>query len=191
MSLALSNTKSENNISFNSKSLVNLDNQQISAGGSYTLEEVTVGFKCDYLKLLVNISTSDTELTTDDYKTVTAVYKIKYIDDEETNTTKEITECFSPKYQHEVNNKDTYVIIELPAKKIVNINVTIYSNEETDNVTVEKLRLFYSRLMDEEETKETTKETIKESGFIIPILDEIPDASSVPNGYVFILRSLL
>ena len=187
MSLALSNTKSEKDISFNKKSLVNLDNKQVSAGKSYTLEEVTVGFKCDYLKLLVNISTSDTELTTDDYKTVTAVYKIKYIDDEETNITKEITECFSPKYKHEVNNKNTYVIIEVPAKKIVNINITVYNNETTETVTIDKLRLFYSKLMDEE----GTKETIKESGFIVPILDELPDPSSVQNGYVFILRSLL
>lgn len=187
MSMALSNTKSENDISFNSNSLVSLDGQQISAGGSYTLEEVAVGFKCDYLKLFVNISTSDTELTTDDYKTVTAVYKIKYIDDEEKNTTKTNTECFSPKFQHEVNNKDTYVIIEVPAKKIVSISIIVYNNETTETVTIDKLRLFYSRLMDEEETKEV----IKESGFIIPILDEAPDPSSVPNGYVFILRGLV
>ena len=89
MSLALSNKKSENNISFNNRSLTSVDNQTIIAGGQYSVPEIEVGYKCDYLKLLVNISTSDTELTTDDYKTVTAVYKIKYIDDEETNTTKE------------------------------------------------------------------------------------------------------
>lgn len=29
------------------------------------------------------------------------------------------------------------------------------------------------------------------SNFIIPILDELPDASSVPNGYVCILRSMI
>ena len=60
-----------------------------------------------------------------------------------------------------------------------------FSSTATETITITKLRLFYSRLMDEEETKET----IKESGFIIPILDELPDASSVPNGYVCILRS--
>lgn len=187
MSLSLSNTKSENDISFNSASLVSLDNQQISAGESYTLPEVAVGFKCDYLKLLANVSVGDTELTTDDYKTVTVVYRIEYLDDEEEGTTKVKTDCFYPKFQHEVNNKNTYTIIEVPAKKIVSINVKVYSNEETDTVKVEKLRLFYSRLMDEE----GTKEVIQESGFIIPILDELPDANVVPNGYVCILRSLL
>lgn len=191
MSLALSNTKSEKDISFNKKSLVSLDNKQVSSGKSYTLGEVKVGFKCNYLKMVVNISTSNTELTTDDYKTVTAVYKIKYIDDEEDNTTKEITECFSPKYQHEVKNKNTYVIIEVPAKKIVNINITVYNNETKETITINKLRLFYSRLMDEEETKKAAKEEVDNSSFIIPILDSLPDPSSVQNGYVFILRSLL
>lgn len=187
MSLSLSNTKSENDISFNSASLVSLDNQQISAGGSYTLPEVSVGFKCDYLKILANISVGDTELTTDDYKTVTVVYRIEYLDDEETGETKVKTDCFYPKFQHEVNNKNTYTIIEVPAKKIVNINVKVYSNEEAEVVTVERLRLFYSRLMDEE----GTKEVIQESGFIIPILDELPDASAVTNGYVCIVRSMI
>lgn len=191
MSMALSNKKSENNISFNSKSLVSLDSQQISSGGSYTLEEMTVGFKCNYLKLLVNVSTSDTELTTSEFKSVTAVYKIEYIEDEEKNIKNIRTVCFTPKFQHEVGNKDTYTIIELPAKKITKINMTVYNNESTDNIVIDKLRLFYSRLMDEEGTQETTKETIKDSGFIIPILDTLPDPASVQNGYVFILRSLL
>ncbi len=169
MSLSLSNTKSENDISFNSTSLVSLDGQQIAAGENYELPEVEVGFKCDYLKLLANISVGDTELTTDEYKTVTIVCKIEYMEDEETLTTKPKTICFSPKYQHEVNNKDTYIIFELPAKKIVSINMTVYSNEETEVVTVDKLRLFYSRLMDEE----TIKEMIQTGGGDVPVVNDL------------------
>ena len=40
MSLALSNTKSEKDISFNKKSLVSLDNKQVSSGKSYTPEAI-------------------------------------------------------------------------------------------------------------------------------------------------------
>lgn len=44
--------------------------------------------------------------------------------------------------------------------------------------------------------KETTiaeevKEVIQQSGFIIPIVDELPDPTQVENGYVCILRTLL
>ena len=153
MSLALSNKKSESNISFNSKSLVSLDSQTVVAGGQYSVPEIEVGFKCDYIKLLVNVSTSDTDLTTDEFKSVTAVYKIEYIEDEEKNISNIRTVCFTPKFQHEVDNKDTYTIIELPAKKITKINMTVYNNEETD-ISIDVARIYYSRLLDEETVKE-------------------------------------
>lgn len=153
MSMALSNKKSENNISFNSKSLASLDNQTVVAGGQYSVPEIEVGFKCDYIKLLVNVSTSDTELTTSEFKSVTAVYKIEYIEDEEKNIKNIRTVCFTPKFQHEVGNKDTYTIIELPAKKITKINMTVYNNESTD-INIDIARIYYSRLMDEETVKE-------------------------------------
>ena len=153
MSMALSNKKSESNISFNSKSLVNLDSQTVVAGGRYDVPEIEVGYKCDYIKLLVNVSTSDTDLTTDEFKSVTAVYKIEYIEDEEKNISNIRTVCFTPKFQHEVDNKDTYTIIELPAKKITKINMTVYNNEETD-ISIDVARIYYSRLMDEETVKE-------------------------------------
>ena len=153
MSLALSNKKSENNISFNNRSLTSVDNQTVIAGGQYSVPEIEVGFKCDYLKLLVNISTSDTELTTSEFKSVTAVYKIEYIEDEEKNINNIRTVCFTPKFQHEVDNNDTYTIIELPAKKITKINMTVYNNESTD-ISIDMARIYYSRLMDEETVKE-------------------------------------
>lgn len=153
MSLALSNKKSENNISFNNKSLASLDNQTVVAGGQYSVPEIEVGYKCDYIKLLVNVSTNDTELTTSEFKSVTAVYKIEYIEDEEKNINNIRTVCFTPKFQHEVGNKNTYTIIELPAKKITKINMTVYNNESTD-INIDIARIYYSRLMDEEAVKE-------------------------------------
>lgn len=153
MSMALSDKKSESNISFNSNSLVNVDNQTVATGGQYSVPEIEIGYKCDYIKLLVNISISDTELTTSEFKSVTAVYKIEYIEDEEKNIKNIRTVCFTPKFQHEVGNKDTYTIIELPAKKITKINMTVYNNESTD-ISIDMARIYYSRLMDEEAVKE-------------------------------------
>lgn len=153
MSMALSDKKSESNISFNSNSLVSVDNQTVATGGQYSVPEIEIGYKCDYIKLLVNISISDTELTTSEFKSVTAVYKIEYIEDEEKNIKNIRTVCFTPKFQHEVGNKDTYTIIELPAKKITKINMTVYNNESID-INIDMARIYYSRLMDEEAVKE-------------------------------------
>ena len=52
--MALSDKKSESNISFNSNSLVSVDNQTVATGGQYSVPEIEIGYKCDYIKLLVN-----------------------------------------------------------------------------------------------------------------------------------------
>lgn len=149
MAMSVSNKLSERNIPFSKNSMITLENISINSGGTYNTHVSDLNKKYQYLKLLCNVSVNNTELTTDAYHSVVVVYNITYLDDN--GNSKLITEHFFPKYQHEVNNKDTYSIIELPYNTIQSIKISVYNNEEdTDNILVEKLSILYSSILDED-----------------------------------------
>lgn len=153
MSMSISNEIREDKISFNKKSIFIVAGEELNTGETYKASTGLINKKCEYLKVLANISVDDDSITTDDFHPVAVLFEIKYEDDDGNHSL--IHEHFYPKYQHEVSNKDTYTIIELKNKKIVDINVEVINNEDyTDSVIIDKIQIFYSLIMDEETIQE-------------------------------------
>lgn len=153
MSMSISNEIKEDKISFNKKSIFIVGGEELSTGETYKASTGLINKKCEYLKVLANISVDDDSITTDDFHPVVVLFEIKYEDDDGNHSL--IHEHFYPKYQHEVLNKDTYTIIELKNKKLVDINVEVINNEDyTDSVIIDKIQIFYSLIMDEETIQE-------------------------------------
>lgn len=153
MSMSITNGIKEDKISFNKNSLLTIAGESLSTGETYEASTGLINKKCDYLKVVGNISVNDDSITTDDFHPVVVLFEIKYEDEEGNHSL--IYEHFYPKYQHEVGNKDTYTIIELKNKKVVDINVSVVNNEDyVDSITVDKLQIFYSLIIDEETVQE-------------------------------------
>lgn len=153
MSMSISDGIKEEKLSFNKNSILTVAGETINTGETYKVGTDIINKKCDYLKVVGNISVSDKSLTTDEFHPVVIMFEIKYEDDEGNHSL--IYEHFYPKYQHEVGNKDTYTIIELKNKKLVDINVSVINNEDyTDSVVIDKLQIFYSLIIDEETVQE-------------------------------------
>lgn len=153
MSMSISDGIKEEKISFNKNSILTVAGETINTGETYKVGTDIINKKCDYLKVVGNISVSDESLTTDEFHPVVIMFEIKYEDEDGNHSL--IYEHFYPKYQHEVGNKDTYTIIELKNKKLVDINVSVINNEDyTDSVVIDKLQIFYSLIIDEETVQE-------------------------------------
>jgi hypothetical protein len=154
MSMAISTDVKENSISFNRSKYINLYNYTLNMGETYN-ESHTLDKKCAYLKLVANISVSDETLTTDDYKNVCIVLGLNYVDDD--GNVDVVYEHFYPKYQHEVNNTDTYVIFNTDNKRITSVDTTVINNEDyVDSIIIKDLYLLYNLYIDEETVKEIT-----------------------------------
>lgn len=153
MSMSISDGIKEEKLSFNKNSILTVAGETINTGETYVVGTDIINKKCDYLKVVGNISVSDESLTTDEFHPVVIMFEIKYEDEKGNHSL--IYEHFYPKYQHEVGNKDTYTIIELKNKKLVDINVSVINNEDyTDSVVIDKLQIFYSLIIDEETVQE-------------------------------------
>jgi hypothetical protein len=153
MSMSITNGIKEDKISFNKNSLLTIAGESLGTGETYEASTGLINKKCDYLKVVGNISVNDDSITTDDFHPVVVLFEIKYEDEEGNHSL--IYEHFYPKYQHEVGNKDTYTIIELKNKKVVDINVSVVNNEDyVDSISIDKLQLFYSLIIDEETVQE-------------------------------------
>lgn len=193
MAMAVSSGVQENTISWSSNKLINQSNISVSAGQSYTVSSSIGNTDSDYLRLLANVSVQDTELTTDNFNTVCILYKVLYTDND--GNSKELMDSFFPKFQHEVNNTDTYVIINSPSKNINQIIVEIYNSETTETITVEKLEVQYNNVAVDAGNVEDTVENylMTTGGVYVPILDTAPDTSDLPadRAYLYILRSLV
>lgn len=189
MAMAVSSGVQENTISWSSNKLINQSNISVSAGKSYTVSSSIGNTDSDYLRLLANVSVQDTELTTDNFNTVCILYKVLYTDND--GNSKELMDSFFPKFQHEVNNTDTYVIINSPSKNINQIVVEIYNSETTETITVKKLEVQYNNVaVDEETVTDIAKDVFNEAQLIYwDILDEFPaDISQKPIGYGFVVH---
>lgn len=193
MAMAVSSGVQENTISWSSNKLINQSNISVAAGQSYTVSSSIGNTDSDYLRLLANVSVQDTELTTDNFNTVCVLYKVLYTDND--GNSKELMDSFFPKFQHEVNNIDTYVIINSPSKNINQIIVEVYNSETTETITVEKLEVLYNNVAVDAGNVEDTVENylMTTGGVYIPILDTAPDTSDLPadRAYLYILRSLV
>ena len=167
MSVSISNKQSDKKITFNKKSLFSETNIQINSGSSTTLNVDNIGKKCKYLKILANVSPSSTEVYTNNGHNVAVVYEITYIDDDNNETV--VPYAFYPRYQHEVNNKNTTDIIDTDSTKIKSIVIKIYNNEkDCGYITIDKIAVYYSLFIDEETVEEKVNEGIGGGGGEVP-----------------------
>ena len=178
MSMSISNEIKEDKLSFNKNSILTIAGETINTGETYEVGTDIINKKCDYLKVVGNISVSDESLTTDDFHPVVVLFEIKYEDEDGNHSL--IYEHFYPKYQHEVGNKDTYTIIELKNKKLVDINVDVINNEDyVDSISIDKLQIFYSLIIDEE----TVQEMINKGGSgDVPVIKDLK-IYNIDNNY--------
>lgn len=167
MSVSISNKQSDKKITFNKKSLFFKTNIQINSGSSTTLNVDNIGKKCKYLKILANVSPSSTDVYTNNGHNVAVVYEITYIDDDNNETV--VPYAFYPRYQHEVNNKNTTDIIDTDSTKIKSIVIKIYNNETNCGyITIDKIAVYYSLFIDEETVEEKVNEGIAGGGGEVP-----------------------
>ena len=167
MSMAISDK-----ISFSKKNILSVSDISISKNGTYENSITDINKKCSYIKIIANVSVSNKELTTDDFHPVAVIFNIKYIDDDDNIQT--ITDCFYPKYQHEVKNKDTYTIIDLPNDKISSIDIEVINSEDAvSSVNLDKLQVKLKLVVNEDTVKDIVNGGESGSGGSIPVYGDL------------------
>lgn len=213
MSLALSNDIKEKDIHFGSESLVSIssewntefgeivisDSIKISSLGQCSMTTGDIsnrGLECNYLKLVGHITCDDKTLSTDFAHMVSIIAIVEYLDGD---IVKKSLYQFFPKYDFEENYKDDYLIIKIPNKIIQSISVTIMNREDV-GIEVTDIALYYSRIINENYVKETARSEAVSSvqdamndgtmALVIPLVQVLPDISTVPDGYICRLATL-
>jgi hypothetical protein len=105
-----------------------------------------------------------------------------------------LTDGFYPKYKHENNNQSDSTIISAPGLiKYIELNVT---NNEDISVSVSDFEVYMAANVAEvtpDDVGEKLTEYYNNGGqttLVIPLVDELPDIRSVPDGYICRLSSI-
>lgn len=164
----------------------------IQANSHVTVGTYNVNKDCEYFKIVCGLTSNDTTLTSAGFGSVCIEFIIAY-NDSETGSLKTITDTYFPKYKHENNDEDDSTIISAPGK-IKFIVIKAYNNESVV-VTIELLKVFIAVKADV--TPETVGENLSEyynnggqTTLVIPLVDELPDVNSVPDGYICRLSTM-
>lgn len=164
----------------------------LEANSHITIGNYNVNKDCEYFKIVCGLDTEDETLTSAGFGSVCIEFIITYLDSENEQL-KTITDTFFPKYYHENNNEDDSTIISAPGK-VKKIKVNAYNNESSD-VTITALEVFVAIKADV--TPETVGENLSEyynnggqTTLVIPLVDELPDVNSVPDGYICRLSTM-
>lgn len=186
------NNTTKENIEFQDTPIISIPNFTVAANRTHNLHNQTVNKDCEYLKLVCGLTSSDTTLTTDSYAAVCVDYLIYYKDDE--NNQRILTDSFYPKYKHENNGESDSTIISAPGTiEFIDINVT---NNEDTSVSVSDFNVYAAVTVAEvtpEEVGEKLTEYYDNGGqttLVIPLVDELPNINSVPDGYICRLSSI-
>ena len=213
MALALSNEIKEKDMSFGVESLVNIDSDWTTEIGDIRYGDSIIlgsnsqcsmstgdiksrGLECNYLKLIGHITCEDHTMSTDFAHMVSIIAIIEYLDG---NSIKKSLYQFFPKYDFEENYVDDYLIIKIPNKIIKSVMVTIMNREEIE-VELKDIALYYSRVISESYVRETARSEAVSSvqdafndgtmDLVIPLVNALPDISTVPDGYICRLATL-
>lgn len=148
MSMSISDDVKEKSIKFNKKTLYEEYNIILKSGEQSEETTIEVNKSYDYIKILMTIFEDSETLSTDAVHNVCGILSIVYIDDDENETT--VNSCFYPKYQHEVNNKNTYTIIETEGSSTIKEIRFSFFNDEDIDVYVGKFKIYYSQGISED-----------------------------------------
>ena len=190
MSNSYNNTTKEN-INFIEKPVISIDNFSVEGNSSFTIEKQIINRDCEYIKLVCGLDIEDETLTTDFYGAVCIDYIINCRDDKGHN--KKSVDGFYPKYKHENNNGSDSTIIASPGK-IESIEVNITNNEDI-SVNISDFKVFVSETtnMSPESIGNGLSEYYNNGGqttLVIPLVNELPDINSVPDGYICRLSTI-
>lgn len=186
------NNTTKDNIQFNETPIISISDFTVNANSTKNLPNQTIEKNCEYLKLVCGLTSSDTTLTTDSYGAVCIDYEIYYEDSE--GTVRMLTDGFYPKYKHENNNQADSTIITAPGLiKYIELNVT---NNEDLSVSVSDFEVYMAATVAEvtpDDVGEKLTEYYNNGGqttLVIPLVNELPDISSVPDGFICRLSSI-
>ena len=164
----------------------------VPAGGKNDIGTFNVNKDCEYFKIVCGADCNDPLVTSIDHAAVCLEFTIKYRD-EEANEDKTICDTFYPKFFSENDDEDDSVIINAPGK-VKTINVTAYNNED---VAIDLYDFVVYVAIKADVTPETVGENLSEfynnggqTTLVIPLVDELPDVNSVPDGYICRLSSI-
>lgn len=161
-----------------------------------------------YLKILADITCEDTSISTDNEHYLSVCCNIRLKDTN--NNISDTVELFYPKFSFEElrdeNIISNYSIIATDDKIIESIQITIYNNYTDLAVSITNTGLYYSLspvdgnylndyLNSEQYLDSLFSDYVSglESGkyqLVIPLVNELPDINSVPDGFICRVRNI-
>lgn len=217
MSKAFSDTITTDDMSFGSTSYIsNSSDWQTKKGNINYGNTITMGSdsrcsvsrsfnneKINYMKFKVKLDADDHTLTTDNGHAVTGLCTATYADEKGNTQTKQWN--FYPKYVFEDDYTDDNVIIQLGNNQYLrNVKVELINKEDVP-VKILETGLNTSRVVDEETFKDFAEQLLEYPEYVaaladalsayptelvIPLVDELPDISEVPDGYICRLSTM-
>ena len=216
MAKAFSDNITTDDMSFGSNSYIsNNDNWTTKKGNITYGNTITMGTdsrcsiskdinnqKINYMKFSVKLDSDDHSLTTDNGHAVTGICRATYTD--ENGSTKVKQWNFYPKYVFEDDYRDDNVIIQLGNnQRLKKVDIDLINKEDVP-VKILKTGLNVSRVVDEDTFEEFSNETLESQEYIdnlasalgekmdlvIPLVDNLPDPSEVPDGYICRLSTM-
>lgn len=194
MSTKTSNSYDENsksNINFNEEPSIDIGGFSLISHGSSYLGSFDIGTDCEYFKLTCGVETNDTTLTTDSFAAVCVDYEVAYRDED--GNTKLLVDSFYPKYKHENGGQADSTIINAPGT-IQSIQVNVTNNEDED-VTFDGVKCnIAERVYVTPDSVGMALSSYYKKGYqtmlVIPLVPELPDVGSVPDGFICRLASI-
>lgn len=164
----------------------------IPAGGKRQIGSYEVNKDCEYFKIVCGLSCDDTTISSQDHASVGIEFTILYKDND-TNNYKNLVDSYFPKYFHETNDEYDSAIIGAPGK--VKMLVISAFNNEDEPVDIDLLQVYVALKADV--TPESVGENLSEyynnggqTTLVIPLVQELPDINSVPDGYICRLATI-
>lgn len=207
--IAISDKIEERTLDFRSNSLISLESPWSYSSGTRlpgplilnpnitaSLTINNVNKKVTYFKILANITSDDTSLSSQSSKNVAVIYKIEYTDSNIADT----TDIFYPNFDFE-EDCENYTIIELSGDTIKKITIQIINSEDTQ-ISVTDVGLYYITQVtsdnfndvlgdnyqaDPTEMNSIIADYIAQHGIgdiIIPTVSSLPNPYTKPDGYI-------
>jgi hypothetical protein len=208
MSVAISTDTKVNKIKFNKRALYSNSSIKIKSTDKLVDTITSIDKKCQYLKIVVDVTTDDTTISTLSQHNILCGLILTYEEtvEDDTNETQSSTTqqykssvMFTPRYNFETTTSQ-YTVVQLDNNTLQSIRLIIQNNEES-TITVNSIKLYYSLYTDSESIDEkidkAKDEIIDElsntyqQGVVFDIVTSLPDISTVPNGYACIVSTLL
>lgn len=165
--------------------------------------------RVDYLKIVANIDSNNKTLSTDDSHYISVSCYIEYEQNDNNDHINNNMEIFYPKFIFEDTVSsgilDNSSVIELSGKIIKSINIII-NNDSSDTIIIKDIQIYYilsyvdtDQLSNAFSNEEYVSDLVNSylngvsNGIydvIIPLVNQLPDINSVPDGFICRVSSI-